>query len=199
MTKGQTPSQTVGPYFAYGLTPEQYGYPFKSIEGGMVARSSTEGERIRIEGRVFDGEGAVIGDAMIEIWQANSHGRYNHGEDDRKDNLLDPDFKGFGRAGTGTDPDSRFIFHTVKPGPVGDGQAPHISVVVFMRGLLTHAYTRIYFSDEAAANAADPVLAAVPAERRSTLVATRDETPGGIVYRFDIHMQGERETVFFDV
>jgi protocatechuate 3,4-dioxygenase alpha subunit len=199
MTKGQTPSQTVGPFFSYGLTPEQYGYPFKSIEGGMVARSSTEGERIRIEGRVFDGEGAVIGDAMIEIWQANAHGRYNHREDDRKDNLLDPDFKGFGRAGTGTDPDNRFIFHTVKPGPVGDGQAPHISVVVFMRGLLTHAYTRIYFSDEAAANAADPVLAAVPAERRSTLVASRDETPGGIVYRFDIHMQGERETVFFDV
>jgi protocatechuate 3,4-dioxygenase alpha subunit len=199
MTKGQTPSQTVGPFFAYGLTPEQYGYPFKSIEGGMVARSNTEGERIRIEGRVFDGEGAVIGDAMIEIWQANAHGRYNHREDDRKDNLLDPDFKGFGRAGTGTDPDNRFIFHTVKPGPVGDGQAPHISAVVFMRGLLTHAYTRIYFSDEAAANAADPVLAAVPAERRATLVAIRDETPGGIVYRFDIHMQGERETVFFDV
>lgn len=199
MTKGQTPSQTVGPFFAYGLTPEQYGYPFKSIEGGILVRSGTEGERIRIEGRVFDGEGAVIGDAMIEIWQANAHGRYNHREDDRKHNLLDPDFKGFGRAGTGTDPDNRFIFHTVKPGSVGDGQAPHISVVVFMRGLLTHAYTRIYFSDEAAANAADPVLAAVPAERRSTLVAIRDETPGGIVYRFDIHMQGERETVFFDV
>jgi protocatechuate 3,4-dioxygenase alpha subunit len=199
MSDGQTPSQTVGPYFAYGLTPEQYGYPHRSIEGASLAHSGTEGERIRIEGRVLDGKGEPVNDAMIEIWQANAHGRYNHPQDDRKDNLLDPDFKGFGRAGTGTDTENRFIFHTVKPGAVSPGEAPHISVIVFMRGLLTHAYTRLYFSDEAEANAADPVLSSVPEDRRDTLIAVRDETPGGIVYRFDIHMQGDRETVFFDV
>jgi protocatechuate 3,4-dioxygenase alpha subunit len=199
MTKGQTPSQTVGPYFAYGLTPEQYGYPFKSIEGGMVARSSTEGERIRIEGRVFDGEGAVIGDAMIEIWQANAHGRYNHPADGRRDNLLDPDFKGFGRCGTGTRSDACFIFETVKPGPVGDGQAPHLNVVVMARGMLSHAFTRIYFSDEEEANAKDPVLGRVEPARRGTLIAERDDTAVGTVYRLDIRLQGERETVFFDI
>ena len=136
---------------------------------------------------------------MIEIWQANAHGRYNHPDDDRRDNLLDPDFSGFGRVGTGTDPENRFGFDTVKPGAVSEGEAPHINVVVFMRGMLSHAYTRIYFSDEVDANAADPVLAAVPDDRRASLVAQRDETQGGIVYRFDIHMQGDRETVFFDV
>lgn len=199
MTSNETPSQTVGPYFAYGLTPEQYRYEYKSIEGGKVARDSTEGERIRIVGRVLDGQGEPVDDAMIEIWQANAHGRYNHPADDRKDNLLDPEFIGFGRCGTGTDPENRFLFETVKPGPVGDGQAPHVNIIVFMRGLLTHAFTRIYFSDEEEANKKDPVLQAVPEARRDTLIARRDETPAGTVYRFDIHMQGERETVFFDV
>lgn len=199
MASNETPSQTVGPYFAYGLTAEQYNYPFASIADHQVAQESTEGERVRVMGRVFDGEGQIVNDAMIEIWQANAHGRYNHPADERKDNLLDPDFRGFGRFGTGTDPDNRFIFDTVKPGPVGDGQAPHINVTVFMRGLLTHAFTRIYFDDEVEANASDPVLSSVDPKRRDTLIARRDETMAGTVYRFDIHMQGDKETVFFDV
>lgn len=192
---GQTPSQTVGPYFAYGLTPEQYGYPLKSIAGGRLAGDDAEGERIRIEGRVFDGAGAVIPDAMIEIWQADAQGRYAHPADPRASNA---GFHGFGRFGTGTDPQNRFVFDTVKPGAPGDGQAPHVNVIVFMRGMLLHAYTRLYFSDETAANAADPVLATVPEERRGTLIAERRDGPGGVVYRFDIRMQGDAETVFFD-
>jgi protocatechuate 3,4-dioxygenase alpha subunit len=108
-------------------------------------------------------------------------------------------FVGFGRCGTGTDPESRFIFDTIKPGPIGDGQAPHVNVILFMRGLLTHVYTRIYFADEAEANAADPVLASLEEPRRRTLIATRESGPGGTVYRLDLHMQGPDETVFFDV
>lgn len=192
---GQTPSQTVGPYFAYGLTPEQYGYPLKAIAGGRLADDTAEGERIRIEGQVFDGNGAVIADAMIEIWQADAQGRYAHPTDPRGSNS---DFRGFGRFGTGTDPQNRFIFDTVKPGAVGDGQAPHINVVVFMRGMLLHAFTRLYFSDETEANASDTVLSAVPEDRRQTLIAQRQDGPTGTVYRFDIRMQGDAETVFFD-
>lgn len=197
MTKlQQTPSQTVGPYFAYGLTAVQYGYPHTSIAGGTLTTADTEGDRITIIGRVLDGEGQPVSDAMIEIWQADAKGRYAHPADPRGPNAP---FKGFGRFGTGTDPESRFLFHTIKPGAADGRQAPHINVIVFMRGLLTHAYTRIYFADEAAANAKDPVLAAVPAERRRTLIAERAETPEGVVYRFDIHMQGDAETVFFDI
>jgi protocatechuate 3,4-dioxygenase alpha subunit len=191
MALKQTPSQTVGPYFAYGLTPQQYGYPLTSIASGAMRQADTEGERIRIEGRVFDGAGAAVSDAMIELWQADSQGRYAHPTDPRGSNAR---FKGFGRVGTGTDPEQRFVFDTIKPGRVDARQAPHINVIVFMRGLLLHAYTRIYFADESAANAADPVLLSVPAERRDTLIAMRD----GNTYRFDIHMQGDRETVFFD-
>lgn len=192
----QTPSQTVGPFFAYALTPEQYGYDFASIAGGSLIEGDVPGQRIRIEGRVFDGKGELVPDAMIEIWQADGEGRYAHPADPRGSNIA---FRGFGRMGTGTDPESRFIFDTIKPGAVDGKQAPHVNVIVFMRGLLLHAYTRIYFSDEAAANTLDPVLASVPAERRNTLIATRDDTPAGIVYRLDIHMQGPDETVFFDV
>lgn len=199
MSHNQTPSQTVGPYFAYGLTSEQYGYRLKKVVDHDMAPKGTDGERISIIGQVLDGEGTPISDAMIEIWQANAHGRYNHPADDRVDNKLDPNFSGFGRVGTGTDPENNFFFDTVKPGPIGDGQAPHLSVVVMMRGLLTHAYTRIYFSDEADANAADQVLMSVPEERRDTLIAKRVETEKGIVYRFDIRMQGDKETVFFDL
>ena len=190
----QTPSQTVGPFFAYALTPEQYGYDFASIAGGSLIEGDVPGQRIRIEGRVFDGKGEVVPDAMIEIWQADGEGRYAHSADPRGSNIT---FRGFGRVGTGTDPEARFIFDTIKPGSVDGTQAPHINVIVFMRGLLLHAYTRIYFSDEASANARDPVLASVPAERRKTLVAIMDDTSA--VYRLDIHMQGPDETVFFDV
>lgn len=191
----QTPSQTVGPYFAYGLTPEQYGYDFKSIADGTMVDGNTPGQRIRIEGRVFDGKGELVPDAMIELWQADEQGRYAHPADPRGSNV---GFKGFGRMGTGTDPQSRFIFDTIKPGSVDGAQAPHINVIVFARGLLLHAFTRIYFSDEAAANARDAVLASVPESRRHTLVAKRDG-PASALYRFDIHLQGTEETVFFDV
>ena len=207
MTKGQTPSQTVGPYFAYGLTPEQYGYPSlasiasPNVLGGDLRTADVQGQQICIEGRVFDGSGAPVDDAMIEIWQADPEGRYAHPADTRSGNIA---FKGFGRCGTGTDPENRFVFDSVKPGAVDAAQAPHVNVIVFMRGLLSHLYTRIYFADEAEANDRDPVLLSVPAERRDTLIATlkepgAEERDGATVYRFDIHMQGARETVFFDV
>jgi protocatechuate 3,4-dioxygenase alpha subunit len=190
---GQTPSQTAGPFFAYGLTPEQYGYAFASIASGRMADETVAGERIRIFGQVLDGEGEPVADALIEIWQADAQGRYTGPKPGRNEG-----FSGFGRQGTGSDPENRFIFDTVKPGPVDADQAPHVSVMVFMRGLLTHAYTRMYFSDEAQANARDPVLNSVPHDRRPTLIAERQED-GGAIYRFDIRMQGENETVFLDV
>ncbi len=200
MSRKQTPSQTVGPYFAFGLTAQQYGYAFDSIAGGSLADDEIEGERIRIVGRVLDGDGAAVDDAMIEVWQADAQGRYAHPADPRGSNAA---FKGFGRVGTGTDAQNRFVFDTIKPGravePDGSSHAPHINMIVFARGMLNHAFTRLYFEDEAEANAADPVLAAVPEERRPTLVARREETASGVCYRFDVHLQGDRETVFFDI
>jgi protocatechuate 3,4-dioxygenase alpha subunit len=192
MNSEQTPSQTVGPYFAYCLTPTQYGYNFAGIAGPQMVDEDVQGERIRITGRVLDGDGVPVSDAMIEIWQADATGGYPDGS--RPDG-----FVGFGRVGTGTAPHNRYWFDTIKPGATQDGQAPHINVMVFMRGLLSHLYTRIYFGDEDALNASDPVLASVEETRRQTLIAKREETPDGTVYRFDIHMQGESETVFFDV
>lgn len=171
----QTPSQTVGPYFAYGLTPEQYLYDFKSLATNEMV-SPLHPEAITITGRVFDGEGVVIPDAMLEIWQNDTK------------NLL------FGRFGTGTTADNGFVFHTLKPVSV-NGQAPFLSVIVFQRGQLIHSYTRLYFEDESALNSTDEVLVAVPQERRNTLIASKTRTG----YHFDIHMQGELETVFFDV
>ena len=182
----QTPSQTVGPYFAYGLTAQQYHYPFGQIVDGEIADEEAK-DRIRIVGRVFDGRGEPIQDALIEFWQADAEGRYGA-----------EGFQGFGRQGTGTDPGGRFIFETIKPGAAA-GAAPFITIVLLMRGLLSHVYTRLYFADEEAANAADPVLATVPAERRGTLIARKETTSSGIVYHFDIRMQGENETVFFDL
>jgi protocatechuate 3,4-dioxygenase alpha subunit len=195
MAFGQTPSQTVGPFFSFGLAPEQYGYNFRSIAGSAVADDSTPGTRIRIVGRVYDGEGSILSDALIETWQADATGRYAHPADPRSSNAT---FKGFGRTGTGTDPESRFIFDTVMPGSVA-GQAPHINVIVFARGMLNHLYPRLYFEDRAEANARDPVLQAVPAERRGTLLARREGTSAPGTYRFDIRLQGDSETVFFDV
>ena len=118
---GQTPSQTIGPFFAYGLVPEQYGYAMSSIASANLRRSDTEGHHIRIEGRVFDGEGKVVPDALIEIWQADATGRYAHPADPRGSNAA---FKGFGRCGTGTDPESRFIFETIKPATVHPRECP---------------------------------------------------------------------------
>ena len=192
MSSEQTPSQTVGPYFAYTLTPTQYGYNFSSLAGPRMVDEQTRGERIRITGQVLDGAGAAVPDAMIEVWQADADGRYPGAAGQNG-------FTGFGRVGTGTDPHSRFWFDTIKPGATADGQAPHLNVIVFMRGLLSHLYTRIYFCDADAQNADDPVLGSVAASRRQTLIARREETSDGVVYRHDIHMQGPLETVFFDV
>ena len=192
MSSEQTPSQTVGPYFAYCLTPTQYGYNFTSLAGPQMVDEKIQGERIRITGQVLDGDGTPVSDAMIEIWQADANGRY-------PDASPQGGFTGFGRVGTGTDRHNRFWFDTIKPGATPDGQAPHVNVMVFMRGLLSHLYTRIYFSDEDALNAGDPVLGSVDEPRRQTLMAKREETPSGTVYRFDLHMQGASETVFFDV
>lgn len=194
-TPGQTPSQTVGPYFAYGLASTQYGYDFRSLFGAELAEPRTPGTPILITGRVLDGNLEPIGDAMLEIQHADAQGRRPATPAD----VAASGFRGFGRMGTGTLPGNRFAFRTIKPGATADGQAPHVDVIVTMRGLLSHAFTRIYFDDEAGANAADPVLATVPADRRATLIARRDPQPGGLVYHFDIHMQGDAETVFFDV
>jgi protocatechuate 3,4-dioxygenase, alpha subunit len=183
----QTPSQTVGPYFAYGLVALQYGYPFASLAGRELASAHTAGELISLEGQVLDGAGEPIGDALVELWQADATGNYQS-----------LDFAGFGRFGTGTTAGNTFQFQTIKPGAV-DGQAPHITLVVFMRGLLSHVYTRLYFPEETAANGLDPVLISVPAERRETLLAQRIAGPGLPSYRFDVRMQGPAETVFFDV
>ena len=192
---GQTPSQTVGPYFAYGLTATQYGYDFNQPFDAAVALDNARGERICLEGRVLDGDGNPIGDALVEISQADGEGRYPQTPAEASE----MGFRAFGRAGTGTDPQNRFLFHTVKPGAETLGEAPHINVIVLMRGLLLHAFTRVYFSDEAEANAKDAVLASVPAERRHTLIAERVERGGAVSYRIDIRMQGADETVFFDV
>ncbi|MET3497287.1 protocatechuate 3,4-dioxygenase subunit alpha [Variovorax boronicumulans] len=190
---GQTPSQTVGPYFAYGLTATQYGYDFDQPFDAVVALDNAAGERIRLEGRVIDGDGNAIGDAMVEISQPDGEGRYPQTPEEAR--ALG--FRAFGRVGT--DAQNRFVFHTVKPGAQSPGEAPHINVIVLMRGLLLHAFTRVYFSDEAEANAKDAVLQSVPAERRHTLIAERVVQGGAVSYRFDIRMQGADETAFFDV
>jgi protocatechuate 3,4-dioxygenase alpha subunit len=193
---GLTPSQTVGPYFAYGLTPGSK-YEWNDAFSNDLVTPDVTGDRIRIAGQVFDGDGSVIPDAMLEIWQADGQGRYANPRDTRA--LPNAAFKGFGRCGAGAK--GEFSFDTIKPGvvpdPDGAPQAPHVLLAVFARGMLLHLYTRIYFDDEAEKNAVDPVLALVPAERRATLIAKRDASSA--TYHFDIHLQGDDETVFFDV
>jgi len=191
----QTPSQTVGPYFAYGLTPTQYGYDLKSLFTPVLAQPNAQGEHIRITGQVFDGAGQSVLDALVEISQPDASGQPVTSVADAKAK----GFTGFGRCGTGTLPDNHYAFDTVKPGAAAAGQAPFINVCVTMRGLLVHTFSRIYFDDEAAANSKDAVFNSVPAERRSTLIARREMTGAGPVYCFDIHMQGDKETVFFDL
>lgn len=195
MALKETPSQTVGPYFAYGLCPQQYDFDLKSLFTPDMAGPETPGEHITLIGRVIDGDGNPVFDAMLEFSQVDANGRYPAS----REAIAQNGFRGFARVGTGTDPQHRFVVRTVKPGSENAGDAPHVNVTVMMRGLLTHAFTRIYFEDEAAANAEDPVLAAVPAARRDTLIARRSEQAGSIVYQFDIRMQGEQETVFFDL
>ena len=194
--QGITPSQTVGPFFKYGLTPSGK-YDWNDAFSSDLVTPDASGERIRIEGKVFDGDGEPVPDAMLEIWQADAQGHFADPQDKRA--LPNSKFRGFGRCGT--DANGGYSFDTIKPGsvpdPDGRAQAPHILLAVFARGMLLHLYTRIYFDGEPA-NAADPVLALVPAERRSTLIATR-EAGAGNVYRFDVRLQGDDETVFFDV
>lgn len=164
-----------------------------------MVRPTTRGERVIIEGRIFDGDRAAVTDAMIEIWQANAEGRYDHRED-TQEKLLDAQFHGFGRAATGDA--GWYRLHTIKPGPVpgreGSLQAPHLNVAIFARGLLKRLTTRIYFPDERL-NASDPVLARVPAERRATLMASTNTSLPVLTLRFDIVLQGDHETVFFDI
>jgi protocatechuate 3,4-dioxygenase alpha subunit len=183
-----TPSQTVGPFFHLGL-------PWL---GRSELASPGDPDAIRIRGTVLDGMGVPLDDALVEIWQANRAGRYAHPDDARDDIPLEEGFDGFGRCAT--DAAGAFEFVTVKPGPVpapgGGLQAPHIEVSVFARGLLKRVVTRIYFPDEPEANEADPVLRSVAdAGARATLVAREED--GAL--RFDIHLQGDRETAFFAV
>ena len=185
----QTPSQTVGPFFGIGLIGEGQNH---------LVDNRTAGERIRLEGTVFDGDGRAVSDAMVEIWQADSAGIFNHPADPRREEA-DPHFCYFGRSGT--DDEGRYWFNTVKPGSRAAGggtqQAPYINVRVFARGMLIHAVTRIYFSDEPT-NSSDPVLNAVEEARRATLIGRLSEASDPPAYQFDIHLQGEGETVFFN-
>lgn len=181
----QTPSQTVGPFFSHALTPS--GAAARMVPGNRLADDGTPGTAIRIEGMFVDGAGNPVPDGMIEIWQANDDGRYADGS---------RGLFGFGRAGTDTS--GRYWFRTIKPGSVDSRSAPHINVAVFARGMLNHLFTRIYFSDEGEANAADRVLEGVDPARRETLVATRHERDGVVTYKFTVRLQGEQETVFFD-
>lgn len=186
----QTPSQMIGPFFA----PSLLRAPMNALD-----QPGVQGESISIEGRVIDGNGAPVDDAIIEIWQANARGRYDH-PDDHHENLLDPGFHGFGRAGT--DKSGGFRFTTVKPGsvagPDGAVAAPHINVSIFARGLLKRLATRIYFPGEPL-NASDKVLNSAPPARRETLIARKSAESASAVFRFDIVLQGAGETVFFAV
>lgn len=186
---GETPSQTVGPYFSMRLPRE-----------GENVLTSRE-DRIVIEGKVTDGDGTHVEDALLEIWQAAPSGRYNHPDDTRGELDLEDGFTGFGRAASDFHT-GEYRFETLKPGrvpdPEGELQAPHISLIVQGRGMLNPVFTRIYFSDQEAANADDLVLRRVPEERRRTLIAELEEGSDPTTYRFDIRMQGDDETVFFD-
>lgn len=185
-----SPSQTVGPYFHLGCTATQ------SVS--CLAGPKAKGERVRLICRVLDGDGVPVNDSMIEIWQADSEGKYHH-PDDPREKAVDPDCPGFGRLAT--DEHGISVFETIKPGRVpgnnGSLQAPHLNVSVFARGIMKRLATRIYFAEDRA-NPEDPILALVPEERRTTLMAKPDPHKDG-AWRFDIHLCGEDETVFFDV
>lgn len=186
MSLRMTGSQTVGPYFQIGLS-----WLYRA-DIGTEARSA---ERLRIRGVVYDGQGLPVPDALIEIWQADTQGRYATNPEGQAQAIAEAEFMGFGRVPV--DSQGAYEFRTVKPGrvPHADGQlqAPHLSIALFMRGLLKPVRTRLYFPDEPS-NATDPVLAVVPAARRATLVARHGVEN---VLEWDVHMQGENETVFF--
>jgi protocatechuate 3,4-dioxygenase alpha subunit len=191
VTRGLTPSQTAGPFLAIGLPWE---------DGPFVVPAGTPGA-VTIAGQVLDGAGEPVPDALVETWQAGPDGRFSHPDDPRGVTGEHAAFRGFGRCPTG--PDGWYRIVTLKPGPLpvpgGGTEAPHLDVSVFARGLLDRVVTRVYFPDEAEANAADPVLSSLPEPARAaTLVARPEPAPDGHL-RFDIHLQGGDETVFFDV
>jgi protocatechuate 3,4-dioxygenase alpha subunit len=203
----ETASQTGGPYVHIGLAPRQAGFDIYEKEfGNVLTTPATRGERIALEGRVYDGSGSLVRDVLIEIWQANAEGKYAHPAD-RQDKPVDTAFRGWGRAGADFDT-GVYRFETIKPGAVagraGAMQAPHICMVLFARGINLGLHTRVYFSDEAAANGTDSVLNGIEWEvRRKTLIAQRSERNGEVVYTFDVRLQdtpdGGAETVFFDI
>jgi protocatechuate 3,4-dioxygenase alpha subunit len=188
MSLQTTSSQTIGPYLHIGLT--------WLVTDNLVGPGVT-GEKVTIEGRILDGDGTPVNDALVEIWQANAHGKYAH-PDDTRDLPQEPGFKGFGRVPT--DENGGFRFTTIKPGrvpgPGGGLQAPHVNVLLLMRGMLKHLVTRVYFPGDPA-NAGDPVLESVPAQRRETLIAKPISGRPGTL-EWNVILQGERETVFFE-
>lgn len=200
----ETASQTAGPYVHIGLAPYAAGFHiFEKNVSATLTNSHTEGERITLEGRVIDGSGTPVRDVLLEIWQANAHGRYNHPADHQEDKKLDPDFRGWGRACSDFD-SGVWRFETIKPGCVvgrdGRVMAPHVNLWIVARGINIGLHTRMYFADEPEANQRDPVLNLIEWEvRRQTLIARRVQRGDETVYTFDIHLQGEKETVFFDV
>ena len=201
----ETPSQTAGPYVHIGLIPHQAGFDiFEKNFSNVLVTPATLGERIRIEGRILDGTGTPVRDMLVEIWQANAAGRYAHPADRQAGKVLDPAFRGWGRSGTDFQT-GVYAFETIKPGAVQGrkgrpAMAPHVNLWLVSRGVNIGLSTRMYFADEAAANAEDPVLNIVdPASRRATLMAQREVRDGAVVYVFDMHLQGPAETVFFDV
>lgn len=202
-TLKESPSQTAGPYIHIGATPnwvEITGVWEDDLGLGLVG-SETKGERIIVKGHVFDGSGTPLKDALIEIWQADADGLYNSPEEKR--GKADPNFVGWGRQPT-DGVTGEYRFETIKPGrvPYKDGRpmAPHITFWIVARGINIGLHTRLYFGDEEAANAECPVLARIEHKHRvQTLIATRTEENGLPTYTFDIHLQGEKETVFFDI
>jgi len=200
----ETPSQTAGPYVHIGLIPHQAGFDiFEKNFSNNLAGAGVEGERIRIEGRVLDGLGSPCKDILLEIWQANAAGRYNDPAD-TQDKPLDPNFRGWGRTGTDFET-GLYAFETIKPGAVigrsgHKPMAPHVNLWLASRGINIGLATRMYFADEAELNAQDPVLRMIePQVRKDTLIGRREQRGGATVYVFDIRLQGEGETVFFDV
>ena len=193
----ETTSQTAGPYVHIGLALAAAGNPTREQEiWNVMAKPEAPGEHITVIGRVFDGNGHLVRDSFLELWQANHEGVYD------EEYNLDKPFNCFARTATTFDAGSEWTVETVKPGSVlaadGRPQAPHINVSLFARGINIHLHTRIYFDDEVEANAKDPVLNMVLPERRNTLIAKREEVDGKVIYRFDMVIQGQDETVFFD-
>ncbi|MEP2031278.1 MAG: protocatechuate 3,4-dioxygenase subunit alpha [Paracoccaceae bacterium] len=197
----ETASQTAGPYVHIGLTPTAAGFDiFERELGRDIAGPNAKGEPIRIEGLVLDGTGSPVKDALLEAWQANAEGIYAHSEHPGE---TEEGFRGWGRAATDFET-GQWSFDTVKPGPVagssGTLMAPHINLWIVARGINVGLNTRLYFSDEESANDIDPILNLVEwKNRRQTLIAKRTQSNGKIIYRFDIRLQGDGETVFFDI